>query len=180
MRSSTSKKLDPLFNWIPIAITISILWYTASVYQQLPSKIPIHFGFSGYPDAYSQKSFGSVFLLPVLSVVLTALMTLLTNFLIIRPEDPGRFINLPQKQKELLGPKKLEELRNIMARSMQWLTLIMSVMFAYIQYGSINTALGRQSGLGPAAIVFIILILAVSGYMVKKSLDYSFYRLPRQ
>lgn len=40
-------------------------------YPQLPEQIPTHFNFSGVPDAYSSKLF--VFMMPLLSFVLTAL-----------------------------------------------------------------------------------------------------------
>jgi hypothetical protein len=39
-------------------------------------------------------------------------------------------------------------------------------MFAYISYGSVNTSLGRQAGLGWGMWVFFVALIAVSIWMV--------------
>ncbi|MEA1960849.1 MAG: hypothetical protein U9N81_06155 [Bacillota bacterium] len=114
----------------------------------------------------------------MLGIVITLSMTLINVFLILRPEDPSAVINLSEQQKKRLGPEKLEEMRIFMGRAMQWLNLVTAAMLAYLQYGSINTALGYQNGLGWGIIIFVLLELGIAGVMTKKSLDYTFYRPP--
>ncbi|MBQ3420077.1 MAG: DUF1648 domain-containing protein [Romboutsia sp.] len=46
---------------VPLVITLLVCIYTASQYNSMPDIIPTHWGISGKPDAYSQKSFFSVF-----------------------------------------------------------------------------------------------------------------------
>ena len=46
---------------IPLVITLLVCIYTASKYNSMPDIIPTHWGISGEPDAYSQKSFSTVF-----------------------------------------------------------------------------------------------------------------------
>lgn len=44
--------------------------YAASRYAELPDRIPIHFGFSGRPDAWTSRSFASVMLMPLGTIFL--------------------------------------------------------------------------------------------------------------
>ena len=54
------KKYSILF-LAPFIITILVAIYVATQYNSMPDVIPTHWGFSGQPDAFSQKSFFSVF-----------------------------------------------------------------------------------------------------------------------
>ena len=54
------KKYSMLF-WIPLIINLLVAIYTATQYNSMPDIIPTHWGFTGEADAFSQKSFFSVF-----------------------------------------------------------------------------------------------------------------------
>jgi uncharacterized membrane protein len=47
-----------------IIIVLSIL--TLNLYHQLPASIPVHFGPNAVPDGWVDKSYWSVFLIPLL------------------------------------------------------------------------------------------------------------------
>ncbi|NJC23951.1 putative membrane protein [Arthrobacter pigmenti] len=67
--------------WLTFPVALLILagffWYGASLYDSLPERIPTHWGPSGQPDAWAEKSFGSVFS----SVIVGAGVTILMAFI---------------------------------------------------------------------------------------------------
>jgi uncharacterized membrane protein len=53
---------------LPLVIIAAMLVAAAVLYPSLPSPIPTHWGISGAADAFSPKSFGSVFFEPLLAL----------------------------------------------------------------------------------------------------------------
>ncbi len=153
---------------IPVLMLGFVWFYTAAHYAALPDQMPTHFGLSGQPDDWSTKGLGSVYL-PL--IILTAVwigMALMNYFFIIKPDDPGKYINISKQQKEKLGPKQVEAIRITTARGMIVVNLTMVAMIATIQYGSINTALGLQKGLGWSVNIFgIALLIEAIGLSIK-------------
>ena len=62
------------FTKLPLAIVAAMFAAGALLYPSLPSPIPTHWGPMGTPDAFSPKSFGSVFLLPLIALAVYALL----------------------------------------------------------------------------------------------------------
>lgn len=76
-------------NWkdmpkLPLVLVALMFVAGAILYPRLPGTIPTHWGASGAPDAWSAKSFWSVFSLPLLCLGLYAL------FIVIPYFDPKR------------------------------------------------------------------------------------------
>lgn len=67
--------------WSPFLLTVIVLAgafaYGASIYADLPDPVPTHWGASGEPDAWDEKSFGSVFMGLFITLGTTALMGVL-------------------------------------------------------------------------------------------------------
>ncbi len=164
----------PWLELIPVILLIFAFSYTAECYSFLPEQVPTHFGLAGNPDAWAAKGFWSVYALPLLGSVIWLSMLLINYFLIIRPEDPGQYINLPQRHKEKLDRERLEAIRTTTARGIMLLNLTLAAMIAAFQYSSINVALGRQESLGMIALVFAALILAESIGLSIKTLSMTF------
>ena len=61
------KKYSILF-LAPLIVNILVSIYLSTQYNSLPDIIPTHWGFSGQPDAFSQKSFFSVFGIVLMSI----------------------------------------------------------------------------------------------------------------
>ena len=61
-------KKHSIFFLVPLIINILVAIYLASKYNSMPDVIPTHWGFSGQPDAFSQKSFFSVFGIVFMSI----------------------------------------------------------------------------------------------------------------
>ena len=126
--------------------------YTGS----LPDKVPIHFGIDGTPDRWAAKSM--IYLLPSVSVFTFLLLVAV-----------GKFPRLAKKPwyTEEQNRKRFELSKSFMP----WLNLLMCLMFFYIQWATIQTALGAATGLNPIIMVsFIGGILAYSMWFTIKVL----------
>lgn len=164
----------PWLELIPVVLLIFAFGYSAANYPLLPEQVPTHFGFAGTPDAWRAKGFASVYLPPVMAAIIWLSMALMNYFLIMGPEDPGKCINLPQRQKEQLGPAKLEAIRTTTARGMMLINLTVIATITILQYGSINTALGLQKGLGIIAAILALVIIAESIGLTVKTIAMTF------
>jgi len=69
---------------LPLALIAAMFAAGAFMYGRLPARIPTHWGASGAIDAYSTKSFGSVFALPLVAIGIYVLLWLIPYF------DPKR------------------------------------------------------------------------------------------
>jgi uncharacterized membrane protein len=59
---------------LPLLIIAAMFVAAAVLYPSMPARFPSHWGVRGAPDAWSNKSFGSVFFEPLLSLGLYALL----------------------------------------------------------------------------------------------------------
>lgn len=120
------KKTSPVGTFIIILIILLPLIYTASIYSSLPDTIPTHFGLSGEPDSFGNKS--NIWLITVLMAVVSAGVYLLLK-------------NLPR-----IDPKKTAgqspELYHKMAISLVvFLCALTIVIISATRSGSMNTQL---------------------------------------
>lgn len=164
----------PALELVPLILLLFAFSYSAQYYPLLPDQVPTHFGLFGTPDAWSEKGFWTVYALPLLGAIVWLSMLLINLFLIIQPDDPGRYINLPQRQKDKLGREQLEAIRTTTARGIMLLNLTLAAMMATLQYGAINIALGRQESLGPVAAFFAAAILIEAIGMTVKTVSMTF------
>ncbi len=112
------------------------LAYAIAAWPALPDRVPTHFNAAGVPDAWSRKSFASVFVLPIMAIV----MPLFLAWLAAISVSPA---NLP--------PKERDGIRNALpslAIFLAVLAMFSSFLLAGITIGSIRTGLGHASGLG--------------------------------
>lgn len=159
---------------IPLLLLGFVLFYTAAHYGALPERMPTHFGPSGQPDGWGIKGFVSVYLLLVIGIIVWLSMFLCNFFLIMKPDDPGKYMSMSQREKEKKGSKQLEAIRNTAAQGMMAINLTVAAMLAAIQYGSINSALGLQKGLGWMPMVFAAALIAESIWLVVKATGINF------
>jgi uncharacterized membrane protein len=123
----------------------------------LPDIIPTHFGISGKPDGWGGRE--SLFFLPVLGTFMYTGMWFLSkyphiyNYTVTITEENAPF-------QYLMGRKIIN-----------WLRTFVVVLFGYIEWGSIQAALGKSSGLGPWFIAAVILFLSgpIIYYLMKAS-----------
>jgi len=162
--------------WLDVAsaVCLGFVWfYTASRYGLMPDKIPTHFGFGGMPDAWSVKSFSSIYMMLVIGTLVWLSMFLINYFLIIKPEDPRKFINLPQAKKDAMSGEQIEAIRQATVQGMVMINLTMVLMFVLIQYGMVNTALGMQKGLGWGVNILVGALLFETVWLTWKTISLS-------
>lgn len=64
---------------IPMVITIGLIIYTFMKYSQMPDMIPTHWGPSGQPDAFSEKTYFSVISLPLILLVMQGMFLMMSE-----------------------------------------------------------------------------------------------------
>lgn len=169
------ERLYPPWMELIAPFLLVFVWaYSAAHYAALPNMMPTHFGMAGTADDWSPKGFWSVYLSLVIGTLVWLSMVLTNYFLIIKPEDPGKYVNLTKQQKVKLGPEGLEYIRTITARGMMAVNLTVAGLIAVLQYGSINTALGLQKGLGWSTHIFAIALLIECIWLTWKTLSATF------
>jgi uncharacterized membrane protein len=162
--------------WLDVIciVCLGFVWiYTISRFGLMPEKIPTHFGFGGMPDAWSTKSFSSIFMLLVIGTLIWLSMFVVNYFLIIKPEDPQKLINLPQARKNAMGREQMEAIRKVTVQGMALINLTLVFMFALIQYGMVNTALGIQKGLGWGVNILVGGLLIETVWLTWKTISLS-------
>ena len=130
------------------AVAASVYW------TRLPESIPTHFGAAGQPDAWGAK--WNLLLMPVVALAMYALLTILSRF--------PHIYNYPVRITEENAERQYRIARSLM----YWMKAEIVWLFTYIEWQSIQTALGRSSGLGvlmtPVTLV-ILFATAVVHYL---------------
>ena len=173
MWEKISRFYPPWLDVICIACLGFVWVYTSARYGLMPEQIPTHFGLSGLPDDWSPKSFGSVYMLLLIGTPVWLFMFLTNYFVIIKPDDPEKYINLPQAQKDAMGNEQLQAIRRVAVQGMAAINITIAAMFVVIQYGLVNTALGIQKGLGLGVIVLVGILLIETFWMTFKTFSLS-------
>lgn len=159
---------DPL-PWIATIVGVAAgaiaIAYTAARYGAIPERVPVHFGLMGEPDRWAARSFGSVFVLP--------LMTLLMGGMI------GGIAVLTSRAKRGLragdGGASLEaqdRFRRAIARFLAVLGLLVSAMLATMSVYAVRTATGAARGLPPWT-------LGIAGSMIVFCIGGTIYLIAR-
>lgn len=170
MWTKINRYYSPWLDFIGLLLFSTAFSYIRAHFDQIPATIPTHFGPSGQPDAWSAKSVWSVYGTLMIGLGIYLSMVLTNIVVIIRPDNPAKIINIPQRDKDLLGPERLEAIRATIARGLAVLNLTMAALFAYLGWGATNVALGISPGLGPVIWLFVAALLGISLYMTVKAI----------
>lgn len=134
---------DPL-PWISLAIGvaggIAALVYAIANYDAMPARVPVHFNASGAPDGWADRSFGSVYVLPLMTIVMGVVV--------------GGAAVLTARAKRALrardGGVSLEaqmRFRRATARFLAGVGLVTSAMLSTMSIYATRAAVGTASGL---------------------------------
>ena len=153
IKLTTADVVIELIGFIGLILMIGLPLY---FFDQLPETIPRHYGANGEPDGFSGK--GIIWTLPAIGLVLYLGMYWLNKY-------PHSY-NYPQKVTE----ENAERLYSVATKMIRTLNAIITCMFAYITFATIQTALGNQSGLGKLFLpISLLLTFGVLGYFTIKS-----------
>lgn len=114
----------------------------ALFWSSLPARVPTHFGVSGVVDAWGDKR--SILILPAVSLVLYALLTIANRY-------PHKF-----NYAWPITPQNAERQYKLAHSLLIWLKMEVMLLFAYLEWTTIGTALDQTAGLG---IAFLPLVL---------------------
>lgn len=127
--------------WFPflltlLALTVLVVW-GVRIYDDLPETIPTHWGPGGVPDAWAEKSLGTVFMPQLIAAGATALMAVLALVipaLMNPPKDPSAW-----KRYRLEGAERAT------VAVLGWISLLTVLLVGY---------LGVQGWTTPQAVSF--------------------------
>jgi uncharacterized membrane protein len=127
-------------------LCVIAMWvYLYISWSNLPSIIPIHFGITGAPDRFGNKT--SVFLLPIIASIMHILLVVLSKI-------PHCF-NYPVSVTE----KSAEVLYKIGKELILLLDMELSLMFLIILREDIRLAIGNTGGLGIGIILISMAVI---------------------
>lgn len=112
------------------------------VNHSIPQSIPTHFNSAGFPDSYGAK--GSLWFLPVTSTFLYLLITILQRY--------PHIYNYPVE----ITPANAKVQYTNAVSLMRILKTIMIVIFAFINFRTIQVASGKAAGLGKAFLPLVL------------------------
>jgi len=126
-----------------IAGTFAIA-YAAMHYHELPERVPTHFGISGRPDAWRPKSFWTVMLLPLFTLVMGAGLPVMA-YLVARAK---RAVRYPQTH---ISAEAQRRFRQAMTRFLSCIAVVVTGMLLMMSIDSVRVGLGRAERLSPAS-----------------------------
>lgn len=158
MEEPKSLLLPNLAVGLGLAGGLYAIGYAWSHYSQMPDLVPTHFGLWGQPDAWRPRSFFTVMLLPIMSLVMgvglggVAYLTGQAKRA-IRCRDRGVSFEAQQR------------FRRIMANFLAITSLLVTGMMIILSQSSIRVALKETQALSPVmmALAVILLVFALSG-----------------
>ena len=102
-------------------------------WSMLPDKVPVHFNIMGTPDRWGGKS--TLILMPVIAFSTYLIVTLAVHF--------GR----PGNSLVAITPENAERQAEVTVKLTSWIKTEIVWLFAFIEWQSIQVAIGRATGL---------------------------------
>lgn len=151
-----SEKILELVSGLGVLLNLIL---TIVAWEIVPDKIPTHFGGSGMPDSWSGKE--ALFLLPFGVILLYLLLSVVSKY-------PHTF-NYPCKITEENAKAQYQIARSLLV----FLKTEIIWSFTYIQWMTVQVAIGKAAGLGGIYLpIFLIIIFGTIGVYFYKAIKY--------
>ena len=148
----------PQFPWLSTISALSMIAVATIIvamrWSEIPDTIPVHWGAQLQPDAWEDKTIGSVFFLTFISLFLLALMSLLSAF-------TAQSTVRNRSDRSIRGQIRLQVQLAATNTSMGWLIFALCTSLSVAQ---IITALPDYQHLAPLA--FILIMVATFGSII--------------
>jgi uncharacterized membrane protein len=141
-----SSRLGSVLNGLSIALVIASWLIPILLYSSLPETIPSHFNFKGEVDGWGNRKI--IFLLPVISVVIYTLITVVQ----CHPEIHNYTSNINESN----APENYSRSVNMLA----WVKLICMLLFLIVEGISIQAAIGKLH------ISYLWIVWVLSGFLL--------------
>ena len=153
----TLSSFDILMELTGGVLMILLIAYPLYHYAELPEVIPMHFDATGQPDRFGSKS--SIWILPTVGLVIYIGLVIL-----------NRFPHIFNYNTEITQDNAERQYR-LATTLLRIVNLAITLIFFYITYQSVQSAMSGQSGLGFMFVpfVFIVTIGPVIWYLIKAS-----------
>ena len=149
--------IDWLIESIGVIAIVLLVGLPIYHFDSLPDIIPSDYGSNGEPDGYSRK--GVIWLFPIFGFILYLGVAVLNKF-------PHLF-NYPVE----ITQKNAHRQYKLATRLLRMLNTIISGGFCYLIFVTIQTALGKQNGLGNYFIsIYLVVIFGTIGIYLYKSI----------
>jgi uncharacterized membrane protein len=136
---------DWIIESIGVIFLIVLIVIPLVYYKQLPERIPVHFNGSGQADGFGGKS--SIWLFPLAGLIIWLIMTVVAAY---------NIFNYPVK----ITLQNAHIQYRLATRLIKILKVLILPMFSFISYRTIQTALGKVTGLGKIFLPVFLLIIA--------------------
>lgn len=141
-----------------------LIWVLAegrSIWDQLPDRIPTHFGIRGEPDGWGGKTIFNVFGLPLSGAGALALMYVVASL-----RTSLRYVNLPRKDLILrLPPHQQEHVIAPIREAVVWFGAAISIGFSLLAREAWAVALDRRDAIS-VALIFLTMAAAIAAAIV--------------
>lgn len=146
---------------IPMIVTVSLIIYTYMKYPEIPDMIPTHWGLSGQPDAFSEKTYFSSIALPLMLLVLQGMFLMMSEGM----KFSGARINPANKKTSLTQQLAFRKYTSWFAL---FISVSMTLMFGYFHLQTIHPEIGSAWITFSIPVTFLVAVfLAVAIYAVK-------------
>jgi uncharacterized membrane protein len=147
--------IDWIIEVISLALLLALISLTVHNSSMMPDRIPTHFNMQGIPDGYGSKA--TIWILPGIGLFIYLLLTIIARI--------PRTYNFPVT----ITKENAEIQYKLATRFIRVLKALMLLMFAFINYKTLETALNRSGGLGKGFMpVFLLFIFSsITFYIVK-------------
>ena len=141
---------------LPMIITVGLIAYTASQYANMPDLIPTHWGPSGQPDAFSEKTPFSVIALLLILLIMQGMM-LGINAL---TKKSGIKLNAAKSK-----TSQIQQLtfRKYTSWFLFMTSFLITILFGFLQLVTIHEGLGNAIVMLALPLGFLFMILIATG-----------------
>lgn len=143
---------------VTVSAAVAAVVYAASRYDEMPPRVPIHFGAGGEPDGWAERSFSSVFLLPVIQLAIGPFTSLIGYWSARDGLDDSR--RTPRNDRFL----------RILAVYLCGVAFLTTAMLTLGSVGMVQVAVGEASRLPPsfvwAAILMGLYVVGGAVYLI--------------
>lgn len=155
------KNLKPLFA-VNLALWLAAWTFSVYYYPLLPHRIPTHFGFNGQADAWSQKSWLVIFLMPLLQTLVLGLLGVFYRY--------PQYSNIPSTVAlEALEPEYRERVYGMIRRMLLAIGTWLSAILVYLHFEMLQAGLSSRQKIDPGVMIVFVggMLLFLAIYMIR-------------
>lgn len=146
---------------IPMIVTIGLIIYTYMKYPEMPDMIPTHWGPSGQPDAFSEKTYFSVISMPLILLVMQGMFLMMSEGM----KFAGVKINPANKKTSVAQQLAFRKYSSWFAL---FISITMTLMMGYFHLQSIHPEIGSAWIMFALPLAFLIITFVGVGIYTMK------------